>query len=264
MEGTRIDHIQNKGVDSMSNWTVPLRHPDLAGDEVHVWRAHLDCPDEDLRALERLLTPDERARAMRYRFLKDRVHFTVARGILRTLLGRYLNRQPSTLQFHYNQYGKPLLEESDQEYTPTFNVSHSHGMALFAFTRGRGVGVDIEYMLPDRAEMSIARRFFSPYEVETLQAVPAAQQMQAFYSCWTRKEAYVKTRGLGLSLDLNLFDVSLVPDEPAALLNIREPGQRLEDWSLWNLEPGAGYAAALAVKGASCRVVCQEWANSLL
>lgn len=244
----------------MNNWTLPLHHPDLTSDEVHVWRAHLDRPDEDLRALERTLTPDERTRAMRYRFLKDRVHFTVARGILRTLLGRYLSRQPSELQFRYNQYGKPLLEEN----TPTFNVSHSHGMALFAFTRGREVGVDIEYMLPGRAEMSIARRFFSPYEVAALQAVPAAQQTQAFFSCWTRKEAYVKTRGLGLSLDLNLFDVSLAPGEPAALLNIREPGQRLEDWSLWNLEPGDGYAAALALKGALCQVVCCEWTASLL
>ncbi|HEV2656716.1 MAG TPA: 4'-phosphopantetheinyl transferase superfamily protein, partial [Ktedonobacteraceae bacterium] len=158
----------------------------------------------------------------------------------------------------------PLLEVSDEEGAPTFNVSHTHGMALFAFTRGREVGVDIEYMLPDRAELSIARRFFSPYEVAALQAVPAAQQTQAFFSCWTRKEAYVKTRGLGLSLDLNLFDVSLAPGAPATLLNIREPGQRLEDWSLWNLEPADGYAAALAVKGAPCQVVCWEWTASLL
>jgi 4'-phosphopantetheinyl transferase len=248
----------------MNNWTVPLRHPELASDEVHVWRARLDRPDEEVRALERTLAPDERARAMRYRFLKDRVHFTVARGILRTLLGRYLLRQPSELQFRSNQYGKPLLEESDGENAPTFNVSHSHGMALFAFARGREVGIDIEYMLPDRAEMAIARRFFSPYEVAALQAVPASQQTQAFFSCWTRKEAYVKTRGLGLSLDLNLFDVSLAPGEPAALLNIREPGQRLTDWALWNLEPGDGYAAALAVKGAPCRVVCWDWTASLL
>ncbi len=248
----------------MHNWTVPFHHPTLASDEVHVWRARLDRPDEEVQALERTLTADERARAMRYRFLKDRVHFTVARGILRTLLGRYLMRQPSELQFRYNQYGKPLLDESDGESALAFNVSHSHGMALFAFTRGREVGVDIECMLPDRAEMSIARRFFSPYEVKALQAVPAAQQTQAFFSCWTRKEAYVKTRGLGLSLDLNLFDVSLVPGEPAALLNIREPGQRLADWSLWNLAPGNGYAAALAVKGAPCRVVYWEWAAALL
>jgi 4'-phosphopantetheinyl transferase len=248
----------------MSNWTVPLHHPELASDEVHVWRARLDRPDDDVRAFERTLTVDERARATRYRFLKDRTHFTVARGILRTLLGRYLIRQPSELQFRYNQYGKPLLEESGEENALAFNVSHSHGMALFAFTRGREVGIDIEYMLPDRAEMSIARRFFSPHEVEALQAVPAQQQTRAFFSCWTRKEAYVKTRGLGLSLNLNLFDVSLAPGEPAMLLNIREPGQHLEDWSLWNLEPGSEYAAALAVKGDPCRVVCWEWTPSLL
>ncbi len=257
-------HNQNKDADCMHNWTVPLHHPDLASDEVHVWRARLDRTDEEVLALERTLTPDERARATRYRFLKDRVHFTVARGILRTLLGRYLIRQPSELQFRYNRYGKPLLDKSDGENALAFNVSHSHGMALFAFTREREVGVDIECMLPDRAEMSIARRFFSPYEVAALQAVPAALQTQAFFSCWTRKEAYVKTRGLGLSLDLNLFDVSLAPGEPAALLNIREPGQRLVDWALWNLEPGNGYAAALAMKGAPCQVVCWEWIASLL
>ncbi len=248
----------------MSNWTTPLRHPELASDEVHVWRARLDLPEEHIQAFEQVLADDERARALRFRFQKDRTHFTAARGILRTLLGRYLVQPPARLQFRYNQYGKPLLGDSDEENALRFNVSHSHGMALFAFTCGRDVGVDIEYMLADRAEMSIARRFFSPYEVEALQAVPEKQRTQAFYSCWTRKEAYVKTRGLGLSLDLNLFDVSLAPGEPAALLNIREPGQRLEDWSLHDLAPGAGYAAALALKGEPCRVVRWEWSVSQL
>ncbi len=216
----------------MSNWTTPLRHPELASDEVHVWRARLDLPEEHIQAFEQVLADDERARALRFRFQKDRTHFTAARGILRTLLGRYLVQPPARLQFRYNQYGKPLLGDSDEENALRFNVSHSHGMALFAFTCGRDVGVDIEYMLADRAEMSIARRFFSPYEVEALQAVPEKQRT--------------------------------APGEPAALLNIREPGQRLEDWSLHDLAPGAGYAAALALKGEPCRVVRWEWSVSQL
>jgi 4'-phosphopantetheinyl transferase len=224
----------------------------------------LDLPEEHIQAFGQILAEDERKRALRFRFQKDRTHFTVARGILRALLGRYLVQPPAHLQFLYNEYGKPRLGDSDEENALRFNVSHSHGMALFAFTRGRDVGVDIEYMLADRAEMSIAQRFFSPHEVKALQAVPEQQRMQAFYSCWTRKEAYVKTRGLGLSLDLTLFDVSLAAGEPAALLNIREPGQRLEDWALHDLAPGAGYAGTLALKGSPCRVVRWELPSSQL
>lgn len=243
----------------MNNWAVPLHHPILGNDEVHIWHARLDLPEEHIQAFERTLADDERARAIRFHFAKDRRHFTAARGMLRMLLGRYLVREPALLQFRYNQHGKPFLQDNqdnDGENTLRFNVSHSHGLALFAFTRRRDVGVDVEYMQSDRAEMAIARRFFSPHEVEALCAVPAERQKEAFFSCWTRKEAYVKARGLGLSLNLNLFDVSLAPGEPAALLNIREPGQRLEDWSLHNLTPQDGYAAALAVKGAPAQVVC--------
>jgi 4'-phosphopantetheinyl transferase len=247
-----------------SSWTAPLPHPILANDEVHIWRARLDLPEELIQAFEQTLADDERTRAMRFRFAKDRRHFSAARGILRMLLGRYLVQQPAQLQFRYNQYGKPFLLDEDDEHILRFNVSHSHGLALYAFTRGREVGIDIEYMQPDRAELSIAQRFFSPYEVEELRAVPAEQQAQAFFFCWTRKEAYIKARGLGLSLDLNVFDVSLAPGEPAALLNIREPGQRLEDWSLQNLEPGPGYAAALAVNGSPSRFACWQWSVSLL
>ena len=243
----------------MRNWAIPLHHPKLGNDEVHVWRAELEIPEEYIQALRQTLAEDERKRAVRFRFEKDQRHFTAARGILRTLLGRYLHMQPSSLQFGYNRYGKPCLANGEAGNTLRFNLSHSHGMALFAFTHGREVGVDLEYMLKDRAEMSIARRFFSPHEVEALSTLPAEQQTRAFFACWTRKEAYVKARGLGLSLDLNLFDVSLRPNEPAALLNICEPGQRLEDWLLHDLAPADEYAGALAVMGAPARVTCWEW-----
>jgi 4'-phosphopantetheinyl transferase len=105
----------------------------------------------------------------------------------------------------------------------------------------------------------MAERFFSPAEVRMLRAVPAEQQQEAFLNCWTRKEAYIKARGLGLSLDLSLFDVSLIPGAPAALLATREEGQDSSDWSLYALTPGPGYIAALAVKGHPASITCWQW-----
>ena len=243
-----------------TSWAVPPYNLVLEDDEVHIWRAQLDMPEEQTWALEQILAIDEHARATRFRFPKDRAHFIAARGILRTILGRYLAQNPSLLQFRYNQYGKPFLYDATEDSTLSFNVTHSHSMALYAITRkGREVGIDLEYIRPERADLAIAERFFSHYEVKTLRAIPAPQQALAFFHCWTRKEAYIKARGLGLSLDLNLFDVSLTPGEPAEILNTREQGQEMADWSLQDLAPGPGYAAALAIKGSPYRLVSWQW-----
>ncbi|TMB89361.1 MAG: 4'-phosphopantetheinyl transferase superfamily protein, partial [Chloroflexi bacterium] len=183
----------------------------------------------------------------------------VARGILRAILGRYLSRDPRTLHFCYSQYGKPSLVSEGCSDPLFFNVSHSHGMALYAISRNFNIGVDIEYMRMDIECEQIAVRFFSPYEVRMLLAVPKGVQHEAFFNCWTRKEAYIKGRGLGLSLDLNQFDVSLIPGEPAAILNIREEGQDVSRWSLHALSPGPGYKAALAIEGQPSRIKCWQW-----
>ncbi|TMC18669.1 MAG: 4'-phosphopantetheinyl transferase superfamily protein, partial [Chloroflexi bacterium] len=128
-----------------------------------------------------------------------------------------------------------------------------------AISRNFNIGVDIEYMRMDIECEQIAVRFFSPSEVNMLLAVPKGVQHEAFFNCWTRKEAYIKGRGLGLSLDLNQFDVSLTPGEPAAILNIREEGQDVSRWSLHALSPGPGYKAALAIEGHPSNIKCWQW-----
>ena len=248
----------------VSPWASPPEILMLAKGEVHVWRAFLDLPQPQIQALEQILADDERTRAQRFRFSKDRTHFIAARGLLRTILGRYLLQDPQTLSFSYNAYGKPSLTESGQRATtrvaPTvsgrmkedalsFNLTHAHRMALYAITRNRAVGVDVEYIQRQMEWESVAERFFSPYEVRMLKAVSPDMRHVAFFNCWTRKEAYIKARGMGLSLELDSFDVSLTPGEPAALLNIREEGQDISNWSLHDLYPGGDYIAALAVEG---------------
>lgn len=173
----------------------------------------------------RVLSADERERAARFHFLKDREHFIAARGLLRLLLSRYLDLPPQQLSFSYSPYGKPALAGERDCTSLRFNVSHSHGVALYAFTLEREVGVDVEYIRQDVVGESIAEHFFSAQEVTSLRALPAGVQPQAFFNCWTRKEAFIKARGEGLSFPLDQFDVSLVPGEATALISTRNDPQ---------------------------------------
>lgn len=237
--------------DSDKQWHVPPPEVELLPDEVHVWCASLEAAPSTIQGLQRVLSAEEVARAERFRFARDRQHFIVARGLLRTLLGRYLHMAPQDLSFSYNTYGKPALtiqSAPDEASWLQFNLSHSRELALFAFTTTRLIGIDIEYMRADIEYEQLAKHYFSAYEYATLREIPAEQQCEAFYHCWTRKEAYIKARGKGLSLPLDLFDVSLRPEEPAALLNSREDPSEHVRWSLHALAPGANYAAALAVE----------------
>lgn len=167
--------------------------------------------------------------------------------------------EPGRLNFCYGSHGKPALAEGSGEDALRFNVSHSHGLALFALTRDREVGVDLEYVRSDLELEEIAARFFSPQEAATLRSLPAEMRTEAFFAGWTRKEAYIKARGEGLSLALDGFSVSLVPGEPAMLLNTRGDPSEAARWTLRELKSGPGYAAALAAKGHGWRLVCRHW-----
>jgi 4'-phosphopantetheinyl transferase len=203
-----------------------------------------------------VLSADEHERAERFRFRKDREHFIAARGLLRILLGRYLDLPPRQLSFSYSPYGKPQLAGVSGGAALRFNVSHSHGIALYAVALGREIGVDVEYIRREVVGESIAEHFFSAREVASLRALPAEMQPQAFFNCWTRKEAFIKAIGEGLSFPLDEFDVSLVPDEPAALLNTRNGPLEAARWSLQALPVDEGYVAALAVEGHEWRLEC--------
>jgi len=231
----------------------------LGDDEVHVWRAALNIKESRVQSLRRTLTADERARAERFHFQQDREHFIVARGLLRAILGRYLDVDPSQLRFSYSPYGKPSLARESGGGDLCFNLSHAGGLALYAVTRGRDIGIDVERIRADLADEQVAERFFSPREVAALRALSGNMQPLAFFNCWTRKEAYIKARGEGLSLPLDQFDVSLAPGEPAALLRINGNAQEASRWFLQELAPSPVYAAAVAVGGCDWRLKCWQW-----
>jgi 4'-phosphopantetheinyl transferase len=245
---------------STGEWLTPPKELVLAEDEVHVWRASLEWEPAYAHAFRRLLSTDEIAKADRFYFEKDRSHFIAARGVLRTILGRYLRVYPSRLRFFYKLYGKPALIGESRGKTYSFNLSHSHGLLLLAITCGGEVGIDIERIHAGLAGQGqeIAERFFAPNECAKLSVLPTELKAEAFFKCWTRKEAYVKAKGGGLSVPLDHFEVSLSPGEPAALLHAAS-SREISDWSMEELHPGPGYAAALVVRGPALQFKHWQW-----
>jgi len=240
-------------------WVNPTTDTPLADSEVHLWRASLAQTPDALSQLHSTLSPDESAKAARYHFPRDRDRYIAARGLLRRLLGLYLAQPPESLRFSYGAYGKPSLDGTAGAEDLRFNLSHSHELALYAFARGRDVGVDLEHMRADFSNDDIAAHFFSAREVGMLRTLPAQARTQAFFNCWTRKEAYIKARGEGLSHPLDAFDVSLIPGAPAALLGTRGDPRELTRWSLHALDVGEGYAAAVVVQGTDYTLRLWQW-----
>ncbi len=193
------------------------------------------------------LSGEERERAARFHFERDRGRYTVCRSVLRELLAGYLDAAPEGIEFRYGPAGKPELTEGSLR----FNVSHSHDLALIAMARERELGVDIERVRAGVEREGIAERFFSPGEVAELRAVAVEERDEAFFRCWTRKEAYVKARGGGLSIPLDSFDVTLGRER--AVLSRAVDAKR---WTLTTLDPAPGYAAALVVEGSAERLRC--------
>lgn len=233
----------------------------MGRNEIHVWRAALTLKASQVHALAQILSPDEQARADRFQFQKDKVQYIATRGLLRVILGRYLDIEASQLLFCYNAYGKPALSNPPNDQRLRFNLSHSHGLSLYAVTRGREVGVDVERIEPDLVRTKVAEQFFSREEVKALRRLPRSLQPIGFFNCWTRKEAYIKARGEGLSLPLDQFDVSLVPGQPAALLYTHGDLEEASRWSLHDLAPGLGYAAAVAAEGHDWKIKCWQWVD---
>ncbi len=232
----------------------------LGESEIHVWRAELDAPAAAHDRLKRHLSPDELARASRFVFEEHRRRFVAARGILRDVLARYLGCTPAALQFRYGRRGKPEVDSGGLDLR--FNLSHSGGVAVVAVARGREVGIDVERIRPEAATDAIARRFFSPREVEALAALPPKERLEAFFRCWTRKEAYIKARGEGLRIPLSSFDVSV--GREAALLAVRGAPEESSRWTLAELQPGPSYAGALAYEGDELTLTFWDWAPGTL
>lgn len=227
-------------------WPSVAKLPALKPGIVHVWRASLVPGVEKLAAFWYNLNTAERQRAERFLLQKHRDRFIASRSILREILSQYVNIPPEQIRFRYTAHGKPYFDFATDIF---FNASDSNDLALYAITLNREVGIDIEFIRENFAGEEIAERFFSANEVAALQKLPSEQREEAFFNCWTRKEAFIKAIGEGLSYGLDQFDVSLAPNQPAQLLQVRGSVAEAQRWSLQSLEPAPGYAAALAVEG---------------
>jgi 4'-phosphopantetheinyl transferase len=224
----------------------------LPEDEVQLWRIDLEAIRGVEARWQEVLSSDESTRASRFRSPADRQRFVATRALLRKILGGYLATDPKALSFSYSKKEKPSLGAAHAGSDVMFNLSHSGGIALLAFTRRREIGVDVEQVRRDFDLEAIARRFFSAQEQTQLAAVPAEERADAFFRCWTRKEAYIKATGDGLSLPLSQFDVSLGAGETNALLATRPDDSETGRWRLQEVPGGPGYIGAVCVHG-------QDW-----
>lgn len=237
-------------------WSQPPAALELPSDkQVDLWRIQLGIDIDALRGFEELLSPEEAERAARFYFEADRNHFIVSHARMRQILARYLHVEPGQLNFFVNAYRKPFLDGGGLE----FNLSHSGKLALLAVTRVRKVGVDIELIHPGIEIETIGNRFFSQSEMSELQSLPTDQHELAFFSCWTRKEAYIKAQGMGLTLPLDSFDVSLSPGQPVILRATRPDSAEAARWTLLPLNVGPSYAAAVAVEGQNVEIRLWDW-----
>jgi len=221
----------------------PIRTAPLPPGEVHVWHWEPVCLPDQLDTLWKTLSEDERQRAERYRLAEHRNQFVINRAHMRRLLAAYRAMAPEELVFRYSAYGKPLLHHRE---TLRFNLSHTKGRTALAVVEQREIGIDVEQIRSQADAARIAERFFSAQERRALRQVPADHLDRAFFRCWTRKEAYIKARGEGLSIPLQDFDVSL-EDHAARLLSTRPDPEEANRWMLYDVRLAPGYAAALAV-----------------
>jgi len=238
-------HPLNASDDSPAVETIP------DDESIYICSTFLDCDPDVLLRMERTLAPDELSRAAKFHLIRDRNRYIASRGILRELLATCLDKNPRDLEFVYGPTGKPSLRDSDQP-TPRlqFNVSHSHGLAVFAIARDRNLGIDVEFIRPGFEGERIAERYFSAREVEELRRLPAEERTEGFFNCWTRKEAYIKADGNGLQIPLNSFGIALAPGVPARFL------QGVPDkWHLACPTAPGGYVSALVYDGPSCEIL---------
>lgn len=228
-------------------WHLPPKRLSISRSEVHIWRSSLDRLPEEVEGLAQTLSADERRRAERFYFEQDSQRFIVARGFLRTILSNYLDIPAACLQFDYGHRGKPAIAETQLR----FNLSHSKDLALYAITRDRDLGVDLEFIRPMNEAGQIAKRYFSRRENDIFQALSPSQKPAGFFHHWTRKEAYLKAVGDGLAANNDDFDATVATEE---LIE----SDRAIRWFLRSFAPAPNYLATVAVEGNGWDIVYLE------
>ena len=232
-------------INSNSPWLKGFPQVGIKRDVIHVWRYTLDLPSSQRESLLEILSPDELERAGKFYFEKDRNRFIAARGILRKILGIYLNEDPEQIHFEYAAFGKPELKSGSYLPKLSFNLSHSENIALFAIASEGNIGIDVEHIRYDMEIEPLASRFFSEMEIHALERVEGEKQNDVFFQFWTRKEAFLKAIGKGLSFPMERCDVSIADNRNFAPVIIPTDTEEHTNWFVLDLEPGKGYAAAV-------------------
>ncbi len=240
----------------MTIWNSAQTRPSLGDHMVDIWRASLEIDSRQLPALQAHLSAPDQERAALFHFERDRRRYVTAHAALRGILGRYLDCPPREISFQINPYGKPALGQAAGLH---FNLAHSHEIALVAVTRLGEIGVDLEHVRPLDDLEALAYRTFSAAEYHRLQTLTGAMRQRAFFDCWARKESYIKALGEGLSHALQDFSVSLLPGEPARLLDVRGNPGEASRWTLQAIELSEAYAAAFAIRATSVGLRCWNW-----
>jgi 4'-phosphopantetheinyl transferase len=259
-------HLEPGNMSLSTNNARDIAHADfrvespvrIAPDEVHLWRVDLEAIAGNEAHWTAIISDDERARGARFHFPIHRQYFIAGRAVLRRILAAYLSTDPKELTFSYSTKSKPALAGAHANRI-SFNVSHSGEIALIAVTQNHQIGVDVELIRRDFDTAAIATRFFSEAEQEQLAALPSERRHETFFLCWTRKEAYIKATGEGLSLPLRQFDVSIAPHSQNALLATRPDAAESKRWSLRDVAVKAEYVGAVCVSGNDWKLV--DWSS---
>jgi Phosphopantetheinyl transferase len=232
--------------------------------DLHLWRASLASSPQSLAHFSALLSSDEKARAARFHFERDRARYTMGRGILRTLLGSYLGLEPENVKISYGPQGKPFVDSINQNQNLEFNVSHSNEHAVYLFGWDRLVGIDIEHIRPMTDADDFAKHFFSKRESLLIRSLSGNKKWEAFFKFWTCKEAYLKANGSGLTVPLNEVEIALENDGSAALTSIGGDTHQAQHWRLETFNPTADYQVALLVEGQNGNIIHQNLTNLLV
>jgi 4'-phosphopantetheinyl transferase len=244
-------------------WKATL-HPDniqaaQLKDEIHIWVASLDQSIRWLTIFEQMLSVDERQRARRFYFERDQRRFVAGRGMLRVTIGRYLGLEPQKVQFQYSKNGKPFLPPQNQQASLEFNLSHSGELALYALTRNRRIGIDVEILNPVPQAEEIASQFFSANECASIVRLPETLRTNRFLELWTCKEAYIKALGEGLSHPLNQFEITQISRHSKSIVRLDRPIEEAGTWSITSFRPENGYEAALAADDHDWQLKFGQW-----
>lgn len=246
-----------------STWNETPAELELSEKYIDIWRTALNLPRQQVDDYRALLSAEEVARANRFKVERKYREYIISRGLLRRVLGHTLKRDPAALVFDYTKHDKPVLAMNRGGAPVCFNVSHSHELTLIAVTLKNLIGIDVEHVRRNVEFKKLAKRYFSPHEAGELDTHTDIDMPRAFFSCWTRKEAYVKALGDGIAFGLNEFSVSVNPSDTEVSLSTHRDRGEAEKWSILNLQAGPEYTAALAVAGRDYKIRCWEYRDSI-